>query len=123
MFSTTDKATYGTKFIGSEGWIFSENETLKASSLDILRIKLKDGDVRLFESKHHHRNFVDAVLSRGQVAAPAAVAQRAATICHMGGIAARLGRGLKFDPQAERFAGDEEANAMLIKPMREPWKI
>lgn len=122
MFSTTDKATYGTKFIGTEGWIFSENETLKASSLDILRIKLKDGDVHLFESKHHHRNFVDAVLSRGQVAAPAPVAQRAATICHMGGIATRLGRGLKFDPQTDKFE-DEDANAMLIKPMREPWKI
>ncbi len=123
MFSTDDKATYGTKFIGSEGWVFTEAEVLKASSTDILRIKMKEGDVRLYASKHHHRNFIDAMLTRGQTAAPAEIAQRAATICHMGAIAARTGRGLKFDPQAETFIGDEAANAMLMRPMREAWKI
>lgn len=123
MFSTTDKATYGTRFIGSEGWVFSESEQLKASSMDILRIKMKVGDTRLYVSKHHHRNFIDAVLERGRTAAPAEIAQRAAIICHMGSIAARLGQPLKFDPKAERFEGSEAANALLTRPMRGPWTI
>jgi hypothetical protein len=122
MLSTDDKTKWGTKFIGSEGWIFTEAEVLKASDDTILRAKLKDSDVRLFESKNHHRNFVDAVLSRGQVAANAEVAQRAATTCHIGTISAKLGRPLKFDPKAERFE-DKEANKHLARPMREPWKI
>lgn len=122
LFSTDDKATYGTKFIGSEGWIFSEAEMLKASSLDILRIKMKETDTRLYVSKHHHRNFVDSILSRGPTAAPAEIAQKAATICHLGAISAKLKRGLKFDPQAEKFT-DAEANTMLLRPMREAWKI
>lgn len=123
MFTTDDKATYGTKFIGTEGWIFSESEVLKASNTDILRTKLKDSDQRLYVSKNHHRNFIDCVLSRGATAATAETAQRAATICHMGGIAARVGHALKFDPKAERFEGDEAANAMLTRPMRSPWKL
>lgn len=123
MFSTTDKATYGTRFIGSEGWVFSESEQLKASSMDILRIKMKEGDTRLYVSKHHHRNFIDAVLERGRTAAPAEIAQRAAIICHMGSIAARLGQPLKFDPKAERFEGSEAANGLLTRPMRGPWTI
>lgn len=123
MFSTTDKAAYGTRFIGSEGWVFSESEQLKASSMDILRIKMKEGDTRLYVSKHHHRNFIDAVLERGRTAAPAEIAQRAAIICHMGSIAARLGQPLKFDPKAERFEGSEAANALLTRPMRGPWTI
>lgn len=123
MMSTDDKTRWGTRFIGTEGWIFTESEVLKASSDDILRVKLKEGDTRLFESKHHHRNFIDAVLSRGPTAAPAEVAQRAATTCQLGAIAATLGRALKFDPQAERFVGDTEADAMLARPMRAPWKI
>lgn len=122
MVSTTDTAMYGVKFIGTQGWIFTENETLKASSLDILRTKLKDSDVRLFESKNHHRNFIDAMLSRGQTAAPAQIAQRTATVCYMGSIAAALQRPLKFDPGAEKFEGDTEANALLAKPVREGWK-
>jgi predicted dehydrogenase len=123
LLSTTDPAKYGTKFIGSEGWIFSENEKLQASNLDILRVKLKDSDVHLFESKNHHRNFIDAVISRGQVAAPAAIAQRAATTCYLGGISAALKRPLKFDPVAEKFVGDDEANGMLRKPMRDEWRV
>jgi predicted dehydrogenase len=123
MFSTTDKATYGTKFIGSEGWVFTEAEALKASSMDILRIKMKETDTRLFVSKHHHRNFIDAVLSRGQTAAPAEIAQRAAVICHMGTIAAKVGQPLKFDPKTERFESSDAANAMLTRAMRGPWKI
>ena len=123
MFSTTDKATYGTKFIGSEGWIFSESETLKASSTDILRIKMKDSDTRLYVSKNHHQNFIDCVLSRDPTAAPAEAAQRAATICHMGGIAAKLGRDLKFDPKTERFEGDDGANALLMRAMPQRWQL
>lgn len=123
LFSTDDKATYGTKFIGSEGWIFTEAEMLKASDINILRTKLKEGDTRLYVSKHHHRNLIDAVLSRGQTAAPAEIAQRAATICHLGSISAKLGRGIKFDPAAETFGQDTEANALLLRPMRKPWKL
>lgn len=123
LLSTTDPSKYGTRFIGTEGWIFTENEKLQASNLDILRVKLKDSDIHLYESKHHHRNFIDAVLSRGQVAAPAPIAQRAATTCYLGSIAATLKRPLKFDPQTETFPSDPEANALLRKPMRDEWKI
>lgn len=123
LFTTDDKATYGTKFIGSEGWVFSESEMLKASDINILRTKMKDGDVRLYVSKNHHRNFVDAIYSRGEVAAPAEIAQRAATICHMGAIAAKVGHGLTFDPVTETFPQQDAANAMLLRPMRAPWKL
>lgn len=123
MESTDDKTKWGTRFVGSEGWIFTESEVLKASDDNILRTRLKSADKTLFESKHHHRNFIDAVLERGQTAAPAEVAQRAATTCQLGAIAAVLGRPLKFDPANERFPGDEEANALLIKPMKDEWKL
>jgi hypothetical protein len=34
-----------------------------------------------------------------------------------------LGRKLKWDPDAERFAGDDEANTMLSRKQREPYTI
>jgi hypothetical protein len=34
-----------------------------------LRAKLKAGDTRLYESKHHHRNFIDADLAREHLTA------------------------------------------------------
>ena len=123
LFSTHDPARYGTKFIGTEGWIFTENDQLEASDVKILRTPLKDSDIRLFESKNHHRNFIDAVLSRGPTAAPAPIAHRAATVCYLGSIAAALKRPLKFDPVAETFVGDDEANRRLMKPMRQAWRL
>ena len=41
---------------------------------------------------------------------------------HLGNIAMRLGRELTWDPEAERF-GDEEANRLLSRPERGPWRI
>ncbi len=123
MQSTSDKSQWGTRFVGSEGWIFTESEVLKASDDKLLRTRLKSSDKPLFESKHHHRNFIDAVLERGPTAAPAETAQRAATTCQLGAIAVVLGRELKFDPVTERFVDDAEANTHLSKPMRGPWKL
>ena len=34
-----------------------------------------------------------------------------------------LGRKLRWDPEAEKFLDDDEANRFLAKPMREPWTI
>ncbi|TLD69443.1 Gfo/Idh/MocA family oxidoreductase [Phragmitibacter flavus] len=125
LFTTDDKATYGTKFIGTEGWIFTENETLKASNLDILRTKLKDTDTQLLVSKHHFRNFIDAVQTRGPVAANSESAQRAATICHLASLSAQLNRPLTYNPQTETFDSDPEANTFLTRPMRDgdQWKL
>jgi hypothetical protein len=44
-------------------------------------------------------------------------------IVNMGKIALQLGRSLKFDPLAQRFIGDDEANRMIDPPMRAPWTI
>jgi hypothetical protein len=38
-------------------------------------------------------------------------------------IAIRLGRKLQWDPQAEAFGNDAEANNMLAREMRKPYAI
>jgi hypothetical protein len=39
------------------------------------------------------------------------------------GIPYRSGRALRFDAQAEKFLGDEDANGMLTHPYREPFTV
>jgi hypothetical protein len=45
------------------------------------------------------------------------------TLCILGNISYILGRRLKWDAEAERVIGDEEANRMLSRPNRSPWHI
>jgi len=123
MFSTTDKTKWGVRFVGRQGSVFTENERLETDPPSLRLVKLKDGDIRLFESKSHHGNFIDAVLTRGRTAAPAPVAQRAATMCHLGAISAALGRPVTYDPAAENFGTDDAANALLARPLRGPWRL
>lgn len=67
------------------------------------------------------RNFVECVHSRQQPIATAQIGHHSAGTCHLGVIALRLGRELRFDPACEQFSGDEEATSMLARPMREPY--
>ena len=48
---------------------------------------------------------------------------RTATICHLGNIALKLNRALKWDPDKEDFIGDTEASRMVDRPRRGPWQI
>jgi len=123
MFSTTDAATYGTKFIGTEGSVFVENSKLEADPPSLLKTKLKESDTRLYVSTNHHRNFIDSVFSRDPTAAPAEAAHRAASACHLGTIAAKLGRSLKFDPEKEKIVGDSDADALLMRKFHGDWKL
>ena len=123
MFSTTDTAAYGTKFIGTEGSVFVENNKLQTDPPTLLRTKLKDSDTRLYESNNHHRNFIDCVLSRNDTAAPVEAAHRAASACQLGAISAKLGRALKFNPVKERFEADGDATALLMREIHGPWEL
>jgi hypothetical protein len=38
-------------------------------------------------------------------------------------IAYRLGRTLRFDPQAEKFIGDDEADKLLTRPYRDRFVV
>jgi predicted dehydrogenase len=70
-----------------------------------------------------HRNFIDGVKSRKPCDPPFEVGHRTISIAHIGNIAMLLGRPLKWNPEAERFVGDAEADAFLSRPQREPWTL
>ena len=53
----------------------------------------------------------------------AAAAHHSCTVVNLVNIAIRLGRKLRFDPAAQRFIGDEGANALVDQPMRAPWHM
>ncbi len=71
--------------------------------------------------ERHVRDFVDCVRSGDAPHAGAEIAQLSCGVVHLGEIAYRTGRVLRFDPKTEQFPGDDEANALLTKRHRAPW--
>ena len=114
---------HGIMFLGSEGWVHVDRERLDASPKSLLKVKIGPKEVHLFKSDNHHVNFIDAVKGRSKPAAPIDVAVRSDALCHLQQIAIKLRRKLRWDPVQEQFVGDDEANRMLDRPMRAPWKI
>ena len=120
-----DKMDFGSglRFNGDAGSIICSRGMLKVEP-DSARAPLGPNDVHLFESKDHYQNFVDGILHGTRTAAPIEVAHRSITIAHVANIGLRLGREkLRWNPEKESFVDDAEAQAMVSRPMRGPWKL
>jgi len=114
------------KFIGADGWVGNRGwrGDLEASSKEILNSKIGPNELHLYTNPAgEHRDFLDCVRSRKDPYFPVDIGHRVSTVCHLGNLAIKLGRKLKWDPQAERFLNDDSANALLTRTLRAPWKF
>jgi hypothetical protein len=111
------------RFEGEEGWV----ETGDTGRIEAEPASLLSGWANLREDGispvHHVRDFFDCVKSRARPATDADIARSSHVACHAAAIAWQLGRKVAFDPEKEEFPGDEEANRMRSRPMREPWRM
>ena len=120
----SNKERMGVTFEGTEGSVYVDRGKIETRPGSLVGTEIGPGEIHLYKSDDHFRNFIDCVLSRGPTAAPVEVAHRSITICHLGNIAMRLGREtLRWDPRTERIVGDDEAAAMLGRPYRDPWTL
>lgn len=71
------------------------------------------------DSAHHHRNFLECIRSGKLPNADVEIGHHSAALCHLGNLATRLGRSLRFDPAKEQILDDAEANAMVRRKYRE----
>ena len=112
---------HGVKFTGSDGWIWVTRGKIEASQPELLTEPLPSDAERLYVSNDHMGNFFECVQSRKAPICDAEIGHRSASLCHLGVIAMRLGRTLKWDPEREQFVGDAEANQWVAREMRKPW--
>lgn len=72
---------------------------------------------------NHMGNFFDCVAERRTPISDVESQHRSVSTCHLGNIAMKLGRPLKWDPQRERFVNDKEANSHLSREQRTGFEI
>jgi predicted dehydrogenase len=75
------------------------------------------------ESIPHIENFFTCMRTRQRTHADAEVGHRATTVCHLVNLCRAVQRKLRWDPKAEQFQGDEEANQLLSRPRRKGYEL
>jgi len=122
LFCHTDKRSTGVHFVGSDGWLDIGTRGFKCQPASLKDSVIGPNEQRLYVSENHYRNFLDCVKSRKEPVEPIQAGHRNSMLCHLGNIAMRLRRKIKFDPKQEQILGDPEAANLLGRPMREPWR-
>jgi predicted dehydrogenase len=120
-----DDIQMGTKFIGTDGWVYVNRGDFDASNVEWRKIReLPEAQqkVKLYVSNNHQRNFLDCVKSRQPAITPVETAHHSAIPGHLGLISMQVGRKLKWDAAREQIIGDAEATRMLSREYRTPWK-
>lgn len=128
----------GIRYEGSEGWIFvsrgdytatatdpvsreANSQALDSSDPGILASEIGEDEIHLYRSEDQHGNWLECIRSRLQPISPVEIGHRACTVCLVSHIAMKMDRKLEWDPEAERFLNDDEANALLSRPQRYPY--
>ncbi|MCA9426006.1 MAG: Gfo/Idh/MocA family oxidoreductase [Candidatus Omnitrophica bacterium] len=70
----------------------------------------------------HVLNFLDCVRTRKTPNASIEQGHLSTSLCHTGNIAYRLRANLEFDPEKQQFIGNDDANALLGRDYRSPYK-
>jgi hypothetical protein len=116
----------GTKWIGTDGWVWVDRSGLDASNPvwlkgDSLPEELRK--VKLYESHGHQRNFLDCVKSRKPTITPVETAHHSTLPGHLGLISMLVGRKIQWDVAQEKILNDSAASELLSRPYRAPWEL
>lgn len=123
----------GILFEGDEGRIFVNRERLSGKPVEDLtesdKKELDDRIEKLCKGKPpkggrgHMDNFFACIADRGEPISDVDTHHRTMTACHLSNIALMLGRELTWDPEAEKFVDDAEAESFRTRKRREQFPL
>jgi len=103
------------KIVPSRGGQFQDSDP----NIEPLEAKKIDGDLTV----QHIRNFCDCVKSRQRTNCDMETGHRSTTFALLANIALATKSRLDWDPKAERFINNKQANKLLHYKYRKPWKL
>jgi predicted dehydrogenase len=109
----------GTVFYGTEGTIWVDRGPWKSDPVKL--IKEFKATVEIRKPKSHHADWLDCIRTGKQPLAHVEAGHRTATLCQLSNIGYELRRELDWDPKAESFPKDKEAQALVDRKRRKQW--
>ena len=118
----------GILFEGTKGRILVNRGRLVGKPVeDLASNPLPDGALeKVYKDREltdHVSNFFDSVANRKEPISDVFSHHRALTTCHLAGIAARVGRKIRWDPKEEKIVGDKLAQSLVAREQRKGFEI
>lgn len=112
---------HGMAFYGTNGAIFADRIGYEVypDNDHIARASKITTDATSLHAKH----FVACIRGQEKPKAEIEVGHRSTTVAHLGNIAYRSGKKLKWDAVKEEFPGEPDANKWLHRTPRAPWNV
>lgn len=110
------------EFIGSQATLSGFGE-MKLVQGEADLSPTRPDEIQLERSDNHLGNWIECIRTRQLPVYDVQIGHRVTTWSHLGNLAYRLGRALHWNPNEERFVGDEEANRLLHVAYRPPWRL
>jgi predicted dehydrogenase len=112
---------FGVVFVGTKGKIGVDRGKFMAEPTSLGETNVEALPVKLYRSRNHYRDFVECIHNRKRPICDVEIGARSVTVCHLGNLAYWNNQALKWDPSAERFRDNPEANSWLAREPRNPW--
>lgn len=120
------EGSFGGVFVGERGWLTSmsgvSSGPIEGEPESLFReMKFQSRQETL--GNNHHANWFECIRTRARTSTYEEIGHRSASLGHLVIMAYKLGRSLKWNPVKEEFIGDEAANRLRSRAMREPWMM
>jgi predicted dehydrogenase len=116
-----DSGSCAVRFIGTEGWVETGDNGVMFFSENLEHLNTVQGP-RGTDPTLHIKNLLDCVRSRSKTRANASATANAHITSHGQYVAAQLKRKVYYDPEKREFINDEEANRLISRAYREPYR-
>lgn len=110
-------------FTGTEGELRVARGKIETTPVSVKDRKIGETEKHVYKSENHYKDFLNAMRKRTQPICDVEIGHRTASVCNIGNIAYELKRPLQWNPKKEQFKNDDEANALLGRPMLKEWGI
>lgn len=118
-----DHSDLGAIFKGDNGFIEIKRGSVVTDRPELFKDGPDPTEEGFGEDFYHLNNFFACVRNRKRPNAHVEAAHRATAVCHLVNITREMGRRLKWDPAAEKFIDDPQANKLLSRPRRKGYEL
>jgi predicted dehydrogenase len=80
-------------------------------------------EVALWQARYHMQEWLECMRSRKRPVADVETGHRSISVAHLANITRALKRRVRWDPAAERFVDDREADALLTRARRKGYEL